>query len=121
MLINSYMMLAGNQPKVIRSARESSCCPSGEYTLSVRANHPSKKSKNAPNQIHRAACVRWPFRASIAPKLPIVRLSKVKKLGRCFFIFQVQYRSPVAKISTTVVAMEVWEYLNFTLVRLSLS
>ncbi len=54
-LISMCIIHAGSMPKVIKSARESSCWPSGEYALSSRATQPSRKSHPPPSQRHNAA------------------------------------------------------------------
>jgi hypothetical protein len=78
---------AGVKPKLITSAKESSCLPIGEYAFNKRAAKPSKKSKNADASTKINASSKSAVNAHFTAKQPQSKLQIVKKLGMCFFIF----------------------------------
>lgn len=81
-------MAAGANPKVIKSASESSSLPIGEATLSNRAEKPSKKSKTAPQKISATASssdLNWVVEIT-TENTPHSKLQIVSVLGMCFFI-----------------------------------
>ena len=81
-----YMTRAGNKPKLITSASESSSLPMGEDTLSKRATNPSKKSNTQAAHTKYAAGTPRSSNKKTMPKHPQIRLQQVRKLGRCRII-----------------------------------
>ena len=51
-------MIDGATPKVIKSAKLSSCLPNSPLTFNNLASKPSKKSKNKPDKIKKLAVVK---------------------------------------------------------------
>ena len=84
--MNENRIVDGAIPKVISSARESICTPSGDDTPNKRAAIPSKKSKTAPSTIKAIASSNSHLKAMTHAIHPEKRLQQVIALGTCFLI-----------------------------------
>lgn len=89
---------AGTIPKLIKSAKESSSLPIGEYALSNLAKKPSRKSNIAATKTRYTAQISSPLKAKITAITPQRRFSEVIVLGMEFFSF-ILYRLSFLRIS----------------------
>ena len=86
--ISWKIMIEGATPKLIRSAKLSSCFPKSPLTLNNLASIPSKKSKNWPIIMNIPASVKCAWNARNIAINPQLKLESVKILGICFWILK---------------------------------
>jgi len=82
-------IVAGANPKLIKSAKESRSLPIIEKAFNLRAAKPSKKSKIADAKINKADASRLPWKAKATAMHPENRFKQVIVLGMWFLMFMV--------------------------------
>lgn len=84
--INIKMMTPGRSPKDRISASESSCLPISDFTCSILAMKPSRKSKIAAIPIKMAPVLKLSAKANVIPIQPLNKFKQVIVFGICFLI-----------------------------------